>query len=234
MCQRHVCLTVGETDLEKILPKDSNTEAAKTDKDDKSAGTPSTAAARGEEGGSNGVRVALESLTTHDSPGAGGSRSGASAPVPMETQDGGTSASVSSQPASTNAEQSSIKDDPAAKKEAKKLSPLMEAKLKHIKPLLNATSRLGKALSELFGLLVKLSVGSPFRQRRAQTMNNPTVPSAAARTVAGAVTKTSRFRDELGNLRSGPPFQNFALRFISVPQGLFLQCCLTRRNFRII
>lgn len=41
--------------------------------------------------------------------------------------------------------------------------------LKYIKSLLLASSRLGRALAELFGLLVKLSVGSPTRQRRGQS-----------------------------------------------------------------
>lgn len=42
--------------------------------------------------------------------------------------------------------------------------------LKYIKPLLGASSRLGRALAELFGLLVKLCVGSPIRQRRGQNI----------------------------------------------------------------
>ncbi|XP_063707232.1 E3 ubiquitin-protein ligase HUWE1 isoform X2 [Culicoides brevitarsis] len=46
--------------------------------------------------------------------------------------------------------------------------------LKYIKSLLLASSRLGRALAELFGLLVKLSVGSPTRQRRGQ--NFPATP----------------------------------------------------------
>ncbi|XP_020278772.1 E3 ubiquitin-protein ligase HUWE1 isoform X2 [Pseudomyrmex gracilis] len=60
--------------------------------------------------------------------------------------------------------------------------------LKYIKPLLGASSRLGRALSELFGLLVKLCMGSPVRQRRGQQMPlTPTVPSQAARSVATAL-----------------------------------------------
>uniref|UniRef100_A0A1B0DQ42 HECT-type E3 ubiquitin transferase n=1 Tax=Phlebotomus papatasi TaxID=29031 RepID=A0A1B0DQ42_PHLPP len=42
------------------------------------------------------------------------------------------------------------------------------------------SSRLGRALAELFGLLVKLCVGSPLRQRRGQTI--PTVPPCFAET----------------------------------------------------
>ncbi|KAL3226524.1 hypothetical protein MRX96_004413 [Rhipicephalus microplus] len=43
-----------------------------------------------------------------------------------------------------------------------------QAAVKQIKPLLTGASRLGRALAELFGLLVKLCVGSPMRQRRGQ------------------------------------------------------------------
>ncbi|CAH0561864.1 unnamed protein product [Brassicogethes aeneus] len=57
--------------------------------------------------------------------------------------------------------------------------------LKYIKPLLGASSRLGRALAELFGLLVKLCVGSPIRQRRGQNIvAAPPLPSPYARNVA--------------------------------------------------
>ncbi|XP_056645575.1 E3 ubiquitin-protein ligase HUWE1 isoform X1 [Diorhabda sublineata] len=60
--------------------------------------------------------------------------------------------------------------------------------LKYIKPLLGASSRLGRALAELFGLLVKLCVGSPIRQRRGQTIiAAPPIPSLYARNVATAL-----------------------------------------------
>ncbi|XP_066587993.1 E3 ubiquitin-protein ligase HUWE1 isoform X2 [Prorops nasuta] len=60
--------------------------------------------------------------------------------------------------------------------------------LKYIKPLLGASSRLGRALAELFGLLVKLCMGSPVRQRRNQQLPlTPTLPSQAARSVATAL-----------------------------------------------
>ncbi|XP_072752701.1 E3 ubiquitin-protein ligase HUWE1 isoform X5 [Anoplolepis gracilipes] len=60
--------------------------------------------------------------------------------------------------------------------------------LKYIKPLLGASSRLGRALSELFGLLVKLCMGSPVRQRRGQQLPlTPTLPSQASRSVATAL-----------------------------------------------
>ena len=44
----------------------------------------------------------------------------------------------------------------------------MHHQIKQIKPLLSVSSRLGRALVELFALLVKLCVGSPLRQRRGQ------------------------------------------------------------------
>ena len=70
-----------------------------------------------------------------------------------------------------------------------KMSPVLQAQIKQIKPLLSASSRLGRALAELFGLLVKLSVGSPVRQRRAQQLiQTPTAPTAAARAVASSLT----------------------------------------------
>nr|XP_006822183.1 PREDICTED: E3 ubiquitin-protein ligase HUWE1-like [Saccoglossus kowalevskii] len=56
-----------------------------------------------------------------------------------------------------------------------KMSPQLTHQVKQIKPLLSASSRLGRALAELFGLLVKLCVGSPVRQRRSHHL--PTVPS---------------------------------------------------------
>lgn len=60
--------------------------------------------------------------------------------------------------------------------------------LKYIKPLLGASSRLGRALAELFGLLVKLCVGSPVRQRRGQNIvTTPMVPSPHAKSVATAL-----------------------------------------------
>lgn len=60
--------------------------------------------------------------------------------------------------------------------------------LKYIKPLLGASSRLGRALAELFGLLVKLCMGSPVRQRRGQQMPlTPALPSQAARSVASSL-----------------------------------------------
>lgn len=59
------------------------------------------------------------------------------------------------------------------------------SQLKYIKSLLGASSRLGRALAELFGLLVKLCVGSPLRQRRGQNFPPaPTFTSPASREIA--------------------------------------------------
>lgn len=73
-----------------------------------------------------------------------------------------------------------------SKKEEK--SPPTSHQLKYIKPLLGSSSRLGRALAELFGLLVKLCVGSPMRQRRGQNMvATPSYPGPFAREVATAL-----------------------------------------------
>jgi E3 ubiquitin-protein ligase HUWE1 len=57
---------------------------------------------------------------------------------------------------------------------AARTNPLLQSQIKQIKPLLSGSSRLGRALAELFGLLVKLCVGSPLRQRRGQVALSPT------------------------------------------------------------
>lgn len=66
-----------------------------------------------------------------------------------------------------------------------KISPALQAQAKQLKPLMTVSSRLGRALAELFGLLVKLSVGGRLRQRGNQmppTM--PIVPNPAAQSLA--------------------------------------------------
>ncbi|XP_031465368.1 E3 ubiquitin-protein ligase HUWE1-like [Phasianus colchicus] len=71
-----------------------------------------------------------------------------------------------------------------------KITPAMAARIKQIKPLLSASSRLGRALAELFGLLVKLCVGSPVRQRRSHhAASAAPAPTPAARATASALTK---------------------------------------------
>jgi E3 ubiquitin-protein ligase HUWE1 len=74
---------------------------------------------------------------------------------------------------------------PVAGRTFLKMSPLRQAQVKHIKPLLSASSRLGRNLAEVFGLLVKLCVGSPVRHRRIQQIQpSPTMPSEHAQKVA--------------------------------------------------
>uniref|UniRef100_A0A3Q2Q442 E3 ubiquitin-protein ligase HUWE1 n=1 Tax=Fundulus heteroclitus TaxID=8078 RepID=A0A3Q2Q442_FUNHE len=83
-------------------------------------------------------------------------------------------------------------DEPSASdpKAKSKLTPAMATRIKQIKPLLSASSRLGRALAELFGLLVKLCVGSPVRQRRSHhATSTGTTPTPAARATASALTK---------------------------------------------
>ena len=68
------------------------------------------------------------------------------------------------------------------------VSPVLQAQIKQLKPLLSVSSKLGHALAELFGLLVKLCVGLPVRQRRSQAQLNQIVaPVAAVPTVASAL-----------------------------------------------
>lgn len=57
------------------------------------------------------------------------------------------------------------------------------SQLKYIKSLLGASSRLGRALAELFGLLVKLCVGNRMRTRHPQNVST-TYMSSASRDIA--------------------------------------------------
>ena len=66
-------------------------------------------------------------------------------------------------------------------------SSQLQQQIKQIKPLLSGSSRLGRALAELFGLLVKVCVGSPLRQRRGQQIPpTPAMPAPPARSVDAA------------------------------------------------
>ncbi|XP_053377275.1 E3 ubiquitin-protein ligase HUWE1-like isoform X3 [Mercenaria mercenaria] len=97
------------------------------------------------------------------------------------------SLSTSDTPITMDTEETTPSDKDSKKS---KLSPALQAQVKQLKPLLTVSSRLGRALAELFGLLVKLSVGGRLRQRGNQlppTM--PIVPSPAAQSVAKALTK---------------------------------------------
>ncbi|XP_063952392.1 E3 ubiquitin-protein ligase HUWE1-like isoform X2 [Lytechinus pictus] len=77
------------------------------------------------------------------------------------------------------------KEGPKDPKARPKPNAQMLQLVKQAMPVLYAPSRLGKALSELFGLLVKLCVGSSVRQRSRQHLHpNPSPPSEAARNTA--------------------------------------------------
>lgn len=81
-----------------------------------------------------------------------------------------------------------VQSSPSSKKRDIKQGSKMSPQVKQIKPLLSSASRLGRALAELFGLLVKLSVGTPLRQRRshhsASNVPLPTTPASRAISVS--------------------------------------------------
>ena len=178
----------GKADLEKLTKdskdKDTDNTTANCDGDNvvgqcpQSDNTVESLQRSSGEMGSNGVSAAMETLSTCEN-----------AASPMEVEDSivssrstsGTSTASESKVFSTA--DSDEKSNSAQKKS--KISPQLTAQIKQIKPLLSATSRLGRALAELFGLLVKLSVGSPVRQRRLQQVTPaPATPTPAARAVA--------------------------------------------------
>lgn len=103
--------------------------------------------------------------------------------------------------------------------------------LKYIKPLLGASSRLGRALSELFGLLVKLCMGSPVRQRRGQQMPlAPTVPSQAARSVASSL--NSLLKNGLSWDQLPPsPIPKFKLTFLICSVGFTSPMLFDEKRF---
>lgn len=69
-------------------------------------------------------------------------------------------------------------------------STLLPVQQRIIKQLLQTSTTLGRALSDLFVLLVKLSVGSAQRQRRApHTAATPGLPTLPARFVALQLSK---------------------------------------------
>ncbi|XP_035214633.1 E3 ubiquitin-protein ligase HUWE1-like [Stegodyphus dumicola] len=130
---------------------------------DKSDSDSSTSHNLGEFG-SNGVTTAMEALSTNSS-----SAMDIDEGCNCSTDDGASGVSVGGE---------------------KVKSKTYHSQIKQIKPLLSGASRLGRALAELFGLLVKLCVGSPMRQRRGQQIPlSPCVPSPAARAVASALTR---------------------------------------------
>ena len=155
----------GLVDMEKLGQKCAkNNETAERDnkKDDVSDdktdrdGDNTPGLVRGNhEMGSNGVSLAMQSLSTQDS-------------KPTSAMDVETA---------TTSDESN-----------KKYRSVIQLQAAQIKPLLTASSRLGRSLVELFGLLVKLCVGSPVRARRNQMTNILAAPSQQARVIAEALT----------------------------------------------
>lgn len=96
---------------------------------------------------------------------------------------------MSSALSSMEMEDPQLTEDSGVAVSAKETKPVMNLQtlqqLKQEVPALYAPSRLGKALSELFGLLVKLCVGSSMRHRiRPNPQANQTVPPESARKTA--------------------------------------------------
>ncbi|KAH9508169.1 E3 ubiquitin-protein ligase huwe1, partial [Bulinus truncatus] len=207
----------GRADLEKLLSKDSREKSENvevdTGKDGKSSEGKILVDAKVEsndisggivEMGTNGVSVAMETLSTGDERMDTSESSlvfqNAALPPPglpqyrMESSQSLNPVVITS--SSSISMESDILPNPLVlgsgeeKEGKKKVSPAMQAQLRQLKPLLTLSSRLGRALSELFVLLVKLCVGSPVRQRRSQQPPpTPPIPSPAARAVALALTK---------------------------------------------
>lgn len=186
----------GRADMDRIIPKDIQESAPKDGISvPEAAGKP-----REEEEGSphsNGMSAAMESLTTSEHVGSpmevastltdnfiGCGTSGSS------IQGGSGDTSTGSADKETTAGLSTTGSTGAVNKKPK-MSTQLQAQIRQLKPLLSVSSRLGRALAELFGLLVKLCVGSPVRQRRShhQSPNQNSPPSAAARAVASALTR---------------------------------------------
>uniref|UniRef100_S4RXM3 HECT-type E3 ubiquitin transferase n=1 Tax=Petromyzon marinus TaxID=7757 RepID=S4RXM3_PETMA len=153
----------GQADMLKLLPKERA--AGKTEKNKR---RPKEAEALvGMESTARGLlEGSVLPLTLEGDPSS-----------PMETEEVGVAGCASA-----------VNDGKAGKS---KISPAMAARIKQIKPLLSAkaSSKLGRALAELFGLLVKLCVGSPVRRRSHHPATSATVPSPAARATATALTK---------------------------------------------
>ncbi|MCP3665666.1 MAG: hypothetical protein GY696_24735 [Gammaproteobacteria bacterium] len=153
----------GKADMEKLLPNGGSAAAG----DSGSQQGPSSPASGASVDSGAGVTSAMEQLTT-------------------DSSDSNMMDTTGPAAASTSAE---VASGTEAGKD-KKTNPQLQAQIKQIKPLLSGSSRLGRALAELFGLLVKLCVGSPLRQRRGQpTAPMPVMPSPPARAVASALTK---------------------------------------------
>lgn len=136
---------------------------------------------------------------------------------------------VSSALSSMEMEDNQPTEDIAAAAVVKESKPTMNLhtlqQLKQEVPALYAPSRLGKALSELFGLLVKLCVGSSMRHRiRPNPQANQTVPPESAR-------KTARSLMELlmKSLQWKPPTLDSLPKFRSVLVAKSSKCSLMKR-----
>ncbi|KRT79553.1 hypothetical protein AMK59_7881 [Oryctes borbonicus] len=139
-------------------------------------------------------------------------------PVPEKPEAGGDTAGnvASAMEALTTNPQSSVMEVDTETNTGNKPT---SQQLKYIKPLLGASSRLGRALAELFGLLVKLCVGSPIRQRRGQnTVAAPAFPSPHAQSVATAL--NSLLANGLNSDKLPPsPVPKFRLTFLICSVG---------------
>ncbi|CAG0892782.1 unnamed protein product, partial [Cyprideis torosa] len=76
---------------------------------------------------------------------------------------------------------------PKGPAQKKMLTPEVTHQIKCIRPLLTCISRLGRVMAELFGILVKLSVGSPMRHPRRGARPVVSPPTPTARTVSLAL-----------------------------------------------
>ena len=196
----------GRADMDRIIPADVREAHLKDSGSGEGAGQKD----KEEEGGphSNGMSAAMESLTTSetvDSPmevttcvdapstsgsGMNGSAAGNTGAGDREATPGPSSADKEGAATSSSSTESTAGSSTTSTGKKSKVSPVLQAQIRQLKPLLSVSSRLGRALAELFGLLVKLCVGSPVRQRRSQQQNNQgSAPSPAARAVASALTR---------------------------------------------
>ena len=103
----------------------------------------------------------------------------------------------------------------SSKTKSTRIAPTPE-QLKHLKLLLGAASRLGRALAELFGLLVKLCVGSP--KRRVTFQSAFYCPAVGATDVAKAMSNLLA-RGLNWNLVPPAPLEKFKLTYLICSVG---------------
>ena len=179
----------GKADMDKLLPPNvsasSGSNAAGGEKQlGENEETFSPASGTSADSNSS-VTAAMENLST-DPEVVGMEVDGATGPSTAGVSASSSSSNVAGAVATPTASGSGEK----ANKESGKSSSTLHYQIKQIKPLLSGSSRLGRALAELFALLVKLCVGSPLRQRRGQAIPQmPSTPSVHARAVATALTR---------------------------------------------